>query len=161
MEGPPSYVDVPLCATRLPEDSRKVLRPKPRIQTSLPHPPPDDSPTNASPLLSPNKSFGLLPNILVSSALGGVPTSNQTQSTTVKKDSKHTIVPLLSKKDPLSIPITTANFRRFVGAVGPVFWVQDRIEEIVMWRKGWKHTAIWMAAYVFLCMFLSTWAHDQ
>ena len=61
---------------------------------------------------------------------------------------------LLSTKDPLSIPITTVNFRRFVAKVGPIFWLQDRIEEIVMWRKGWKYTAVWMCAYTFLCEYV-------
>ncbi|KAH7910828.1 Peroxin/Dysferlin domain-containing protein [Hygrophoropsis aurantiaca] len=60
---------------------------------------------------------------------------------------------LLSTRDPLSIPITTVNFRRFVSKVGPVFWLQDRIEEILMWKKGWKATCVWIAAYAFLCYF--------
>lgn len=58
---------------------------------------------------------------------------------------------LMSTKDPLSIPIMTNNFKRFVARVGPVFWVQDRIEEIMFWRRGWKVTGMWMAVYVFLC----------
>jgi len=58
---------------------------------------------------------------------------------------------LLSTRDQLSIPITAVNFRRFVSRTGFVFWLQDRIEEIVMWRKGWRVTGAWMAAYAFLC----------
>jgi hypothetical protein len=55
------------------------------------------------------------------------------------------------QRDPLSIPITTVNFRRFVSKVGPVFWLQDRLEEILMWRRGWTVTSAWMAFYAFLC----------
>lgn len=58
---------------------------------------------------------------------------------------------LLSNRDQLSIPITAVNFRRFVSRTGSVFWLQDRIEEIVMWRKGWRVTGAWMGAYAFLC----------
>jgi hypothetical protein len=58
---------------------------------------------------------------------------------------------LLSTRDQLSIPITAVNFRRFVSRTGFVFWLQDRIEEIVMWRKGWRVTGAWMGAYAFLC----------
>ena len=54
---------------------------------------------------------------------------------------------LLSNRDPLSIPTTTAHFRRFVAKIGPVFWLQDRIEEIVLWKTGWKPTTLWMAIY--------------
>ena len=49
----------------------------------------------------------------------------------------------------------TANFRRFVSRVGPIFWLQDRIEEIILWKKGWKRTAVWLAAYGFFCTSLS------
>jgi hypothetical protein len=45
------------------------------------------------------------------------------------------------------------NFRRFVAKVGPVFWVQDRVEEILLWRKGWRVTGTWMAVYAFLCFY--------
>lgn len=37
--------------------------------------------------------------------------------------------------------------------VGPVFWLQDRVEEVLMWRCGWKYTGIWIAGYAFLCYF--------
>ncbi|KAJ7673126.1 hypothetical protein DFH06DRAFT_1123863 [Mycena polygramma] len=37
--------------------------------------------------------------------------------------------------------------------VGPIFWLQDRIEEIVLWRKGWKLTSTWIAGYAFFCYF--------
>jgi hypothetical protein len=58
---------------------------------------------------------------------------------------------LLSNRDSLSIQITTANFRRFVSKSGPVFWFQDRVEEIFLWRCGWQYTVAWGSAYAFLC----------
>ncbi|KAF8990954.1 hypothetical protein BDZ89DRAFT_1106687 [Hymenopellis radicata] len=73
---------------------------------------------------------------------------NTTGSPRPKKADK---VPLMSAKDPLSIPVMSVNFRRFVSKIGAVFWMQDRVEEIVMWRRGWKVTTTWMAAYAFLC----------
>ncbi|KAG5644327.1 hypothetical protein DXG03_008685 [Asterophora parasitica] len=57
---------------------------------------------------------------------------------------------LLTTKDPLSLPTTSANFKRFVSKAGPIFWFQDRVEEVVMWRRGWRVTGVWMAAYAFL-----------
>ncbi|EJD52284.1 hypothetical protein AURDEDRAFT_99106 [Auricularia subglabra TFB-10046 SS5] len=60
---------------------------------------------------------------------------------------------LLSSGTPLAIQTTTVNFTRFVSRSGPVFWVQDRVEEIVMWRKGNVYTAAWMAGYAFLCYY--------
>ncbi|KAG9089382.1 hypothetical protein FS749_001380 [Ceratobasidium sp. UAMH 11750] len=60
---------------------------------------------------------------------------------------------LLSNRDSLSIQITTANFRRFVSRSGPVFWFQDRVEEIFLWRCGWQYTVAWGSGYVFLCFY--------
>jgi hypothetical protein len=34
-----------------------------------------------------------------------------------------------------------------------VFWLQDRVEEIITWRKDWKVTVLWMAIYSFLCYY--------
>ncbi|KAF9255769.1 hypothetical protein L218DRAFT_991728 [Marasmius fiardii PR-910] len=58
-----------------------------------------------------------------------------------------------TKRDPLSIPIMSVNFKQFVERVGPVFWLQDRIEEIVTWRRGWRMTCTWLAIYAFICYF--------
>jgi hypothetical protein len=35
--------------------------------------------------------------------------------------------------------------------VGPVFWLQDRVEEVVLWKRGASWTTIWMAGYTLLC----------
>ncbi|KAF8918151.1 integral peroxisomal membrane peroxin-domain-containing protein [Mucidula mucida] len=145
-------VEIPPCATRLPRKSDKAKQTSPRIRTSLPHPEPpiDGKPPPVNAPMSPTKSaaLNLLPNLLMSS----VPSApqNATGSPRAKKGDK---VPLMSAKDPLSIPIMSVNFRRFVSKVGAVFWMQDRVEEIVMWRRGWKVTTTWMAAYAFLCYF--------
>jgi hypothetical protein len=69
------------------------------------------------------------------------------------ESSKHT---LLTSRHPLSLPITTVNFRRFVSRSGAIFWFQDRIEEIVLWKRGQKYTIAFMAAYTFLCKFLKS-----
>ena len=54
-------------------------------------------------------------------------------------------------REPLSITTTTINFKRFIVKSGLVFWFLDQVEEVVMWRKGWKVTGVWMASYAFLC----------
>lgn len=140
------YISVPSCATRLQSDGG--IRPAPKILTSLPHPSPDDFASEPSPVLSPSKTFNLLPSILLSSALPAGPNTAASPRRSGKKNERER---LLSTREPLSIPITSVNFKRFVETVGPVFWLQDRVEEIVMWRRGWKLTVAWMAAYSFLC----------
>ncbi|WRT64878.1 uncharacterized protein IL334_001814 [Kwoniella shivajii] len=57
---------------------------------------------------------------------------------------------LSTQKEGLSLPLVSNNFRRFVTRVGPVFWLQDRIEEILFWRKPiW--TWAWMMTWTFIC----------
>lgn len=147
------YVDIPSAATRLQShEPSKDLQPAMKILTSLPQPEKSSSsssrglpPTPTSQPMSPSKTGFNLSQVLLSSALplpANLPSTPRATQGTPK---------LLSTKDPLSIPITTVNFRRFVGKVGPVFWLQDRLEEIVMWRRGWKYTCVWIAAYAFLC----------
>ncbi|KAH7923836.1 hypothetical protein BV22DRAFT_1092136 [Leucogyrophana mollusca] len=142
------YVEIPPDVIRLqssPKDSETHnVRPASKISTPLPNPErtPSNTTTTASSFASPTKSaLTMLPQLLLSAS----PTSPNPRVVGP--------VQLLSTRDPLSIPITTVNFRRFVSKVGPVFWLQDRIEEIAMWRRGWKVTCVWMAAYAFLCYF--------
>jgi hypothetical protein len=131
------YVDIPVNATIV---LTKVKNPPDaKAQPSLPPAPhsPDDP-------VTPTRSvFGNLPGLLLASSLQ-IPTN-------ASSENPRSVSQLLSTRHPLSVPITTANFRRFIGKIGPVFWLQDRIEEIVTWRKGWKVTIMWMIAYSFLC----------
>ncbi|KAF9493500.1 hypothetical protein BDN71DRAFT_1088545 [Pleurotus eryngii] len=145
------YVSIPPCATRLRSSDKNSLDPEPELKTNIP----SEHGSEPLPLLSSptvttsptSATYAVLPQILLSTALlsSGNGLSLPPAPTNVSK--------LMSKKDPLSIPITTVNFRRFVARVGAVFWLQDRVEEIVMWRKGWKYTATWVAAYAFLCIY--------
>ncbi|KAL1950427.1 hypothetical protein VTO73DRAFT_5551 [Trametes versicolor] len=100
--------------------------------------------------MSPTKTGSNLTSMLLTSALQ-LPTN--APSTPHTYGAKNGAPRLLSTRDPLSIPITTTNFRKFVAKSGPVFWLQDRIEEIILWKRGWKYTVVWMAAYAFLCYF--------
>jgi len=139
------YVDIPACATVLPPEANN--RPDTKVQTS---PPPashatDDpaSPSSAQGNTPTRAVFKNLPGLLLTSTLQ-IPTN-------ALNENPRNVSQLLSTRDPLSVPTTTVNFRRFVSRVGPVFWLQDRIEEIVTWRKGWKVTVIWTIAYSFFC----------
>lgn len=142
------YVDIPSCATPLRSTgtgSTSSTRPLKKIATSLPTSNASEpraslssSPTSATPKLSYNISSALLAaglHMPSPSAANPRKTAN-----------------LMSSKDPLSLPLTTTNFRRFAGKCGPIFWVEDRLEEIIMWRKGNMYTGAWMAAYAFICM---------
>ena len=144
------YVDIPSCATRLESsEPSSDIRPATKILTGLPNP--DKTPKLTSPSsqpLSPSKIGFNFQQMLLSSALPistGIPSSPRVPEGTAVK--------LLTTRDPLSIPITTVNFRRFVSKSGPIFWLQDRFEEILLWKKGWEYTLVWMAAYAFLCRF--------
>ena len=163
------YVDIPAEATRLvssPEDLlNHSVRPADKILTSFPdatirHFPfivasPLSNPATAS---SPSKSaLSIIPQLLLSSS---IPTSaasitlNASGSvfgTTSTPNAGQTSHTYLSTGDPLSLSTMTTNFRRFVARVGPLFWLQDRIEEIILWKKGWKRTVVWLAAYGFMC----------
>jgi len=131
------YVDIPACAT--------VVPPEAKSQPDTLPPTSDNSPSPSSPQgNTPTRTvFGNLPGLLLTSTLQ--------LSTNALSENPRNGSQLLSTRDPLSVPTTTVNFRRFVSRVGPVFWLQDRIEEIVTWRKGWKVTVMWMIAYSFLC----------
>jgi hypothetical protein len=97
-----------------------------------------------------------LTNAVITAALN-VPAAPSTPS-----NPRQTAGRLLSTRDPLSIPITAVNFRRFVSKTGAVFWLQDRVEEVIFWRKGWKVTLSWMIAYSFICMlsFITGYRHE-
>jgi len=137
------YVHIPSVARRLPPNDGHPTQPHPRIQSSVN---PVYSPTEPTSSFPAKTALGILPAMLLAST-AGIPTpgsfSGQRGPGT-----------LISTRDPLSIPTTSANFRRFASKVGPIFWLQDRIEEILMWKRGWKVTTVWMAVYTFLCKFL-------
>lgn len=63
---------------------------------------------------------------------------------------------LSSARAPLSLPIMSANFRRFIGKCQFIFWLQDRAEEVFFWRKGQMYTGTFVCAYVFFCECLFT-----
>lgn len=142
------YVDIPATATRLQSrEPSEDVRPATKVLTGLPQSDKTQPHALLSPGLpmSPAKPAFNFSQVLLSSALPlpmNAPSTPRTSKDTPK---------LLSTRDALSIPIMTVNFRKFVSKAGPIFWLQDRLEEILMWRKGWRYTSVWMAAYVFLC----------
>ncbi|RSH83841.1 hypothetical protein EHS25_005456 [Saitozyma podzolica] len=56
---------------------------------------------------------------------------------------------LSTQRETLSLPVLSNNFRRFVTRVGPLFWVQDRVEEVLFWRKP-MWTWAWLIAWTFI-----------
>ncbi|KIM41141.1 hypothetical protein M413DRAFT_445856 [Hebeloma cylindrosporum] len=160
------YIDIPIGATRLRSLSNTKnakshdVRPAPKITTSIPNPSPPPSPTSikrrpsilsstAASLTSP--SLSLIPQLMLSASLPPLsPNPNAPQPVTGVSKGETT---LLSSRDPLSLPIMSTNFKRFVSIIGPVFWLQDRVEEIILWKTGPARTLVWMAAYSFICFF--------
>ncbi|KAG6859238.1 hypothetical protein C0995_010507, partial [Termitomyces sp. Mi166 len=158
-----AYISIPPCATRLqsppPSSSSSSLQRAKKVTTPLPNPtsPPSVSSTNSPQAPSGMNSstaaaFSLLPQMLLSSTIPNAPLSPSVKDKEKERDAGKG-PQLLTTKEPLSIPITTANFKRFVAKVGPIFWMQDRIEEVILWKRGWRVTGVWMVAYAFLCYF--------
>lgn len=142
-----NYVDIPACAAVVPPKTNN--RPDANVHTSpLPASPATDDPVPSSSAQGGNTPtrtvFKNLPGLLLTSIPINAFSENPRNASQ-----------LLSTREPLSVPTTTVNFRRFCSRVGPVFWLQDRIEEIVTWRNGWKVTVMWMVAYSFLCQLVS------
>jgi Integral peroxisomal membrane peroxin len=138
------YVDIPPYATVVTTEESTSTK----VNSSLPPSSnaPDDSATSSVPGNTPTPTrtvFGNLPGIILASSLQ-IPTN-------VPNANPRNVSQLVSSRDPLSVPTTTVNFRRFISRIGPVFWLQDRIEEIVTWKKGWKVTVLWMMVYSFIC----------
>ena len=145
------YVEIPQSATRLQSSTSTTtnsLRPAMKVVTSLPHP--EKAPRSAAAATpthaqSPTRSGFNFQQVLLSSTFQ-LPANAPAAPRATKGTPK-----LLSTKESLAMGTMTTNFRRFVAKVGPVFWLQDRVEEILMWRRGWKYTTVWMSAYTFLC----------
>lgn len=65
---------------------------------------------------------------------------------------------LSSQRESLSLPVMTSSFRRFVARCGTIFWVEDRVEEVLYWRKPvW--TLSWMLLWGFICEYRSGFRH--
>ena len=136
------YVQIPSYARRIDDDH------VPSKETKIATRPPKSEPTTVSPPSpttvpqSPTKQpFNISSAILAA----GISIPSPSSRTTRKAPQ------LLSTREPLSLPTTTTHFRRFAAKSGPIFWFQDRVEEIIMWKKGWKVTTAWMMAYAFIC----------
>ena len=142
------YVSIPSYATRLDSQHTSLAsRNSPKVASA---PPKSDystvsPPSPAQQPQTPTKQPFNIPSAILGSGLSFPSPSPRT---------KRNAPDLLSTREQLSLPTTTANFRRFASKSGPVFWLQDRIEEVVMWKKGWKVTVAWMSAYAFICEFL-------
>ena len=57
---------------------------------------------------------------------------------------------LSTVREGLRLDVMSNNFRRFVTKVGPVFWLQDRVEEVLFWRKP-TWTWAWLMAWAAIC----------
>ena len=150
-----AYVSIPPTATRLQNElasTQPVKRTFTTPPASSPSPAPFSSPATSSLNLSSptNAAFSLLPQMLLSSTLPGLDSKPNVKDRLSKGSPS-----LLTTRDPLSLPTISANFRRFVARSGPIFWFQDRVEEILFWRHGWKATSVWIAVYAFICALFS------
>ncbi|KIY51547.1 hypothetical protein FISHEDRAFT_36919 [Fistulina hepatica ATCC 64428] len=144
----PSIKTAPKHVTTLPKTHRRADSTLHRRSLSQSSPSPVGRRSTFSPPTSPAKASpsyaaSLIPQVLMSTLPTGA------ANPPARKGS----IAYLSSKDPLSIPTTSVNFKRFIEVVGPVFWLQDRLEEIILWKRGARKTGVWIAVYVLLCAF--------
>lgn len=148
-------IDIPSYASRLDVDPSSLGT---RQGTKLSVAPPKSdhgfvspsSPRQTPP--TPTKQPFNIPSAILAS---GISLPSPTPRNSRKLDGKSgTDANLLSTREPLSIPTTTTHFRRFAGKSGPIFWFQDRVEEVLMWKTGQKVTLAWMGAIAFLCEYI-------
>lgn len=85
---------------------------------------------------------------LLSAALPSISKTTPPADTQQSKKPK-----LLSQDPPVSVPLLTIAFRRFIVKVTPIFYVQDRVEEVLLWKRGPRVGFMWAAAWGALCMF--------
>ncbi|WWC87024.1 uncharacterized protein L201_001907 [Kwoniella dendrophila CBS 6074] len=99
--------------------------------------------------LSSNVSDLLLSSLLPPN-LPKLPASVNTSASAHKKG-RNQGVPreLTTQRENFSLPLVSNNFRRFVTRVGPIFWLMDRVEEVLFWRKP-----IWTWAYMMVWTFI-------
>jgi hypothetical protein len=151
------YVEIPPYATLLPREVESSSQPQKATEKMSSKPTqislPSSSLSQDQPLLSlsqssPNRStFGNIPGMLLASTLQLPSNVNLPGNPRNEPPSR-----LLSTRDALSAPTATVNFRRFISKIGPIFWLQDRVEEVLMWRKGWPLTMMWMISYALICV---------
>ncbi|WVQ74087.1 hypothetical protein IAR50_003672 [Cryptococcus sp. DSM 104548] len=152
----PPYITASLPPSAIPIDPPPNIPPpiasreKPRPDAHLPFPPSSQArgkPTGSTlglglPSLSTNVSDLLLSSLLPPN-LPKIPSGGRTTGSGGPRE-------LTTQREGLSVPVLSNNFRRFVTRVGPIFWLQDRVEEVVFWRKPvW--TWGWMLTWTFIC----------
>lgn len=145
-------VDIPSYATRLEADPSSLgTRQGTKVAVA---PPKSDHGVVApsSPRQTPSTPTKQPFNIPSAILASGLSIPSPTPRNSRKVDGKSgTDANLLSTREPLSLPTTTTHFRRFAAKSGPIFWFQDRVEEVLMWKSGQKVTLAWMGAIAFLC----------
>ncbi|WWD07804.1 hypothetical protein V865_005908 [Kwoniella europaea PYCC6329] len=151
---PTSAIPIP------PPDPTSSKPPQNVIKSNIPTFPPNSAsgPSTNPPKKSGTISMSSLPtnvsDLLLSSLLPPnlpkLPPSTSAGGSTKKGIGLGVPRELSTQRESLSLPLVSNNFRRFMTRVGPIFWLQDRIEEILFWRKPiW--TWAWMMTWSFIC----------
>ncbi|ORY27745.1 integral peroxisomal membrane peroxin-domain-containing protein [Naematelia encephala] len=152
----PSYIPIPSSAIPIPSPSapstvktraRQPSFPPSSAQSSAPAPTSRKFtvPTTAS--ISTNVSDLLLSSLLPPN-LPKLPANAAQKGGTGSALGR--VRDLSTQRETLSLPLVSNNFRRFITKVGPVFWLQDRVEEVLFWRKP-RWTIAWMLLWTFTC----------
>jgi hypothetical protein len=79
-----------------------------------------------------------------------LPSSIPKNATTTHPGAPGKIRMLSSQREPLTLPNMTNNFRRFVSRAGFIFWLMDRVEEVMFWRKP-MWTWAWLICWSLIC----------
>ncbi|KAH9824291.1 Peroxin/Dysferlin domain-containing protein [Melampsora americana] len=97
-------------------------------------------------------SFDLVSSVIASTVLGSTTSTNPITSPSHpnhQQTSNQTSI--TNDKESLSLQTTTTNFKNFVSKSGPIFWFQDKVEDILTWQD-YLRTSFWACLWAWLCI---------
>ncbi|EGG00369.1 uncharacterized protein MELLADRAFT_111926 [Melampsora larici-populina 98AG31] len=98
-------------------------------------------------------SFDLVGSVIASTVLASATstTLNATSQSHPTQSSPNQASINSNDKESLSLQTTTTNFKNFVSKSGPIFWFQDRVEDILTWKDALR-TTFWACLWAWLCI---------
>lgn len=94
-------------------------------------------------------SFDLVGSVIASTVLASSTSNPSLTSSPITPIQNSSSTQTSNEKESLSLQTTTTNFKNFVIKSGPIFWFQDRVEEILTWKHSLQ-TTFWAALWAWL-----------
>ncbi|EGG12104.1 uncharacterized protein MELLADRAFT_59314 [Melampsora larici-populina 98AG31] len=96
-------------------------------------------------------SFDLVGSVIASTVLASATstTLNAASQSHPNQSSPNQASISSNDKESLSLQTTTINFKNFVSKSDPIFWFQDRVEDILTWKDALR-TTFWACLWAWL-----------